>query len=60
MAPSILKVTCTCIFPLSGILADFILQATLFTALLAIDARRYRPCYYSMKLNLVRMEALKC
>lgn len=33
-------------FLLSGILADFILQATLFTALLAIDARRYRPCYY--------------
>ena len=26
---------------LAGILADFILQATLFTAFLAIDARRY-------------------
>lgn len=29
-----------CIFAAIGILADFILQATLFTALLAIDARR--------------------
>ena len=48
-------------FSLSGILADFILQATLFTALLAIDARRYCPCYYfaHQETKLVKMVTLK-
>ncbi|KAL9950578.1 hypothetical protein ACROYT_G043094 [Oculina patagonica] len=44
-----------CIFAAIGILADFILQATLFTALLAIDARRQESrrdgcCCCCMKL----------